>query len=282
MPGDYQKLLFQVSQLERRLNSMFKQGTIDEVKGDKIRVNMGGDEKTLSPWIHTSNFRGEMRERLPFNPPKEQGQQGGQGGQGGGSSGGSGAGGGAGGAGGGQGGKGKNEGGGQNVWVFSPSGDFRQAVIMPYGPNKNNKAPAHANKSGRGEQVSQLEDYRNSIGKDGQDTWLEKEEEEKDQGGGGGGGGQQGKDDDKERKTGGDKAKMKRRMNEKGGITDRVGKDARMQVHEKGVKIKAKKEGIVLADAKDETIKVKSKQPPWVDKPWIIKDFKDPIDDDDK
>jgi hypothetical protein len=44
--------------------------------------------------------------------------------------------------------------------------------------------------------------------------------------------------------------------------------------------MKAKKDTIVLVDKEEERTKIKSKLPPYVDKPWVIKDWEDPIDDD--
>jgi hypothetical protein len=167
--------------------------------------------------------------------------------------------------------------------MICPSGDPRQAVLMPWAPNKNYKAPDHANKSGQDEEVYQMEDLRVSKGKDGYDIWLEEPEQDNQQGGAGGGGGGEDQQEggQQERKTGGDKARMKLRIHNDGGITARLGKDVRVHVHKDGAKLKVK-ENIVLLDKNADQVKVKSQNPPLVNKAWQVQDWEDPIQNDDK
>jgi hypothetical protein len=279
-----QRLLAQVANLERKLANMVMIGPITDVKGDKVRMQLGkgkDGKEVKSPWIHTANHRGGARERRFFKGPQQQDGQGGQGGQGG-------AGGGAGGAGGGQGGE-QQDGGGQNVIAICMSGDPRQAFVIAQAPNENHPAPDHANKSGQDEETYQLEDLRVSKAKDGYDIWLEEPEKKKQGGSGGdsgGEGGESGQSGQKEeRKTGGEKARVKFRLHNDGGITGRIGtgKDAvRYHIHKDGAKLKAGDDNIVLVDKKEGQVKVKSKQPPITNQAWVVKDWKDPIEDDNK
>jgi hypothetical protein len=270
MANEYQTLLRKISVLEGKVGGMIRVGTCHQVKGDKLRMNYATDDggkPVLSPWLHHTNHRGEHRERQAFSDQAGQGQQGQGGQQDGGGQGGGGAGGG--------GAQGKQNGGQQSVTAICPNGDWRQAIVMPYGPNNNHKAPDHANKSGKGEHVYQFGEYRKSYGKDGYDYWLEKEEQQQ----GGQGQGQGGQDDGK-RKVGGDKADMKTRMNKETGITHRVGKDVMSMVHKDGAKMKADKEVFIVVSKKDKQVMVASKEPPITDKPWEVKKKKDPIEDD--
>jgi len=267
--SDNQRVLHEIADLKRRIANVVRVGSVHQVKGDKLRINFGtdrGGKEVLSPWINHTNHRGGSRERRFLSDDKSgAGTQGG-GGQGGGGGGGQGGGGGN-----------KMNGGGQNVTCICPDGDFAQAIVMPFAPNRGHKPPDHANKSGKDEETWQQGDNRYSRAKDGYDWWLEPEEKDQQQGGGGQQGGGQ---DDGKRKTGGEKAKVKMRYNEKGGITNRVGKDMRMAAHEKGAKLKATKENHIIA-YKD-MVMVKSKEPPIINKPWEIMDKPDPIPDDDE
>lgn len=198
------KLFQQMSDIERRLSSMVIHGTVHEIKGDKMRIQIGKDEKgepILGPWLNTSNQRGEFRHRTAYAE-------------------------------------------GQNVTVLSATGDPAQGVVMPFAPNEKNKAPDHANKSGKGEDVGQLGELRTSKGKDGYDVWLEDEEkqqgESQDQASSSQGQGEQ----QEERKVGGDKAKVKMRVH-KDGVTMRFGTGdsaRRFAANEKGVKMKVGKD----------------------------------------
>lgn len=130
----YQRLLLQVTEMARAtVGNMVRVGTVYEVKGDKLRMNMGVDvdgKPVLSPWLHTSSMRGGARERRFYKK-------------------------------------------GQNIAILSPTGDPRQGIILPYAPNKNFLAPDHANKSGQDEEVYQLDDLRVKKTKEGYDIWLQ-------------------------------------------------------------------------------------------------------------
>ena len=313
MATDYQRLIHELADLKRRVSDTVRVGTVHEIgqKGDMIRVNFGkgsDGKEQLSQWIpHCGAFNGQTRSRTPLSDKKGQ-QGGGAGGAGGAGGGGGGSGGGAGGAGGGGGGE---QGGGQTITMICPNGDMSQAFTIPGAPNKNHAPPDHANETGKDEETWQHEDNRSSKGKDGADYWLEEPENKEwkdpreDSGGGGGGaggaggsgggaggaGGQQGQQgqQDGKRKVGGDKAKMKYRMNEKGGFTWRMKTDTRVACHEKGSKLKTKK-GFIVAGKDGENILqceknlyCDGKQQNYVSKPWQIKQSpKDPVPDDDE
>jgi hypothetical protein len=66
MANELSRLLQDVAEMQRRQAGGVHQGTVDEVKGDKIRVAWGKDpdgKPVLSPWLDTSNHRGGARER---------------------------------------------------------------------------------------------------------------------------------------------------------------------------------------------------------------------------
>jgi len=149
---------------------------------------------------------------------------------------------------------------GQTLGIICPNGDVSQGMITPYAPNKQFKTPEQADGSGQGEESYQLENYREKQTKDGADQWLQdgddKQQEQQ--------GGQQ-----KKGHVGGEKAKIKSRMNKDGGITHRVSTDSRMHVHKDGVKMRTKKDWVVVT-TKGQIV---------MSKPPIIS--KDPIKNDD-
>jgi len=145
---------------------------------------------------------------------------------------------------------------GQTLQMICPNGDMAQGTISPYAPSDKFKRPEHANKNSDGEESYQLEDYRQKQTKSGVDMWLQ-------------GGDQGGGKKSKEGHTGGDKAKVKMRMNDSGGITHRVGKDNRVAAHKQGAKIRSKSDWVVVTDGKI-----------ILSKPPILS--KDPIPNDDK
>lgn len=213
MASDYQRLLKEVADLRRKLANLVRVGTVDQVSGDKLRVNMGKGEggegesgDVLSPWINHTNHRGEHRERQAFRK-------------------------------------------GQNVTLICPDGDPRQAILTPWAPNDEHKPPKHANESGVGEQTYEFGGFKKSRGNDGDDSWIGKDEGPGPDAGqeretsGGLAIGQQGQDDKKQEKrktaSSDDEATYVRRMNKEGGHTLRYKKDNRAAVHKNGSKLKA-------------------------------------------
>jgi len=146
---------------------------------------------------------------------------------------------------------------GQTLSVTCPNGDLAQGMLSPYAPSKEFKRPEHANKNSEGEESYQLEDYRQKQSKDGVDMWLQ------------GGDQKQSGGQSKEGHTGGDKAKVKMRMNGDGGITHRFGKDNRLAANKEGAKIRSKTDWVVVTDGRI-----------VISKPPII--GKDPMKNDDK
>jgi hypothetical protein len=263
MASHFQEVLFAIADMQRRVGNSLRMSTVHEVKGDKIRVNWGNSpegEPVLCPWISTHGHNGGARERRFFKK-------------------------------------------GQNVMLGAVDGDFAKAFIVSHGPNKNHKAPDHANNSGLDEETLQLGHLRISYGKDkqkpggaerqqqggglaqqtgeqsdgdeegsdyGYDIWLESPEQQDQQQGQG----QQQGGESNERNTGRSKAKMKIRLNHDGGVTLRIGDDVRVHAHEKGAKMRVG-DNIVLLDKQENRVKVKTMQDPWINKPWVIKDWED-------
>lgn len=239
MANHYQKLLMQVAELRRQLGSMVMMGSVHEVKGDRVRMNMGKDKDgkdVIGPWTHTGNQRGGAREGRFYKK-------------------------------------------GQNVTMLNPGGDPSQGILMPYGPNKDFKRPDHASSKGQDEETYQQEDFRKKRTKEGDDTWLEppeKEDQQQQQGQDGGGGSQDGdwdqqKEQEKEGTTGGDKALMKRRMNKDSGHTMRVGKGdsaARAHVHKDGATVSYGKDNHAFVDKDLAMLSMPGGQV-WVDKDGI-------------
>ncbi len=154
---------------------------------------------------------------------------------------------------------------GQTLSVICPNGDITQGMIAPFAPNKNFKTPEQADGSGQDEESYQLENYRQKQTKDGVDMWLQDSEKEQQQQSGG----QQGQKQQKKGHVGGAKAKLKSRMNASGGITHRIGTDSRLAAHQKGAKLRTKKDWVVVTT--DGQI--------IMSKPPVIK--RDPIPNDD-
>lgn len=199
MAGQYEKLLAQFADLKNKVSTMILHGTVKEVKGNMVRmiIGKGSDGKdVLGPWVNTGNHRGGATDQRFY---KE----------------------------------------GQNVTCINPGGDPEQAIVMPFAPNKEHGGPDHAPSSGQDAETYQLGDHREAVTKDGIDEWLEAPEQkqqqtddsQKDSSGGGGeikgtsagNAADQQKQQDKKLSLGGDKARMKRRMNSDKGITHRVG-----------------------------------------------------------
>jgi hypothetical protein len=276
MATSYTRLLHEIAQIRNQMSSMIRCGTVHEIKGDKMRIYWGNDkdgQAQYSPWVHNSTVRGEATRRFAYSDKAGQSGQGGQGGE---SGGGGGDGGGGGGQGGGQGGGGQQNGGQQNVTVICPSGDYRQSIILPYAPQKegSHKPPAHANKSGKGEEPWQMGANRYNRSKDSYDWWFEDDNQ---QGGGSGGGG-----GDSGGQGGGDQYQsgpgdQRLFSNKKAGLGGQhtKGKSDFMATAE-GVGIRQEEQHVSVSK-EDQQVIVKSTKPPIVNQPWEIKDKKSPI-----
>lgn len=196
----YQRLVKSIADLQRQMANVMRYGVIEEIKGDKVRVNLGknhlGDD-VISPWLNNGDLRGGSRVRRFYKK-------------------------------------------GQNVMVFSPNGDMRQAMFTPFAPNKNFLHPDHT-KSDQDEETYQLEDLRIRQTKEGYTIWLLKPDQEKPSGH---------VKKLPEPKDDSDKPpEMMIKLNKQGGITARIGKMC-MAVHEMGAKIKANKDWVVVVDGK--------------------------------
>ena len=105
MPLDpMQKILFQLAEHKRQATQNARMGTIHEIKGDKMRVNMGlshDGSPWLSPWINTTDHRGAETQQEVYKV-------------------------------------------GQNVEVSALGADYRQASVAPHAPNEATPAPDHA------------------------------------------------------------------------------------------------------------------------------------------
>jgi hypothetical protein len=103
-----QKLLFQVAEHRRQTAHSDRVGTVTEVQGNKMKVQMGikkDGTPWLSPWIHTTDHRGGERQKEVYAV-------------------------------------------GQNVRVSATGADYRQATISPYAPNNQHPQPSHASSAG--------------------------------------------------------------------------------------------------------------------------------------
>lgn len=153
---------------------------------------------------------------------------------------------------------------GQNVVCICPNGDVRQAHIMPGAENNKRGRPDHATDDSHTYQNKKLRTKKVGTA---YDIWIDENdgsEGESAQGGGGqsqgGGQGQQGQKA---------KPKMKVRLDDKGGITARYGKDLRFSVNDKGVKMRAKDRFAVV-----------TKEKLIISHPW--EEGQDPMDNDDE
>ena len=110
MANELSRLLQDVAEMQRRQAGGVHQGTVEEVKGDKIRVAWGKDpdgKPVLSPWLDTSNHRGGARERRFYKK-------------------------------------------GQNVTIDTVNGEMDEAAtVSADAPNEKFKAPDHAEEAGR-------------------------------------------------------------------------------------------------------------------------------------
>ena len=125
MSSDLKDLIEKVARLEERLGNMFRFGTVDEVKDDKLRMKWaekGADGKPLlGPWINTGNQRGGSRERRYYKK-------------------------------------------GQSLVSLNVSGDPAHGLLLPYAPNDSFKAPAHAGKDDDTRQIDDMRMRDNAKG----------------------------------------------------------------------------------------------------------------------
>lgn len=121
MAGDLAALFGVMGELSRRVAGGQHQGTVHEVKGDKIRVVWGRDpdgRPVLSPWLDTSDHRGGARERRFYHQ-------------------------------------------GQNVTIATVNGDMNEAAtVSADAPNQEHKAPDHADDAGAEAETYQLGELR--------------------------------------------------------------------------------------------------------------------------
>lgn len=184
MAESYQRLLQEITYLKQRLDSMVVDGPVKEVKGDKIRVILGKDSEGKEI-LSPWIHTSQMRGGSRERRFYKEGQ---------------------------------------NVRLFSPTGDIRQAMLTPYAPNEKFKAPDHANDSGQDEEAYQFKNLRMRQKGDTYEIWLdEKDGEEQNQQGGSSssssGSSQQNQDKKKE------KPKVKFYLNKSGGARISLFKD---------------------------------------------------------
>jgi hypothetical protein len=125
-----QEILFELADLRRRVGNSLRMGTVHEVKGDKIRVNWGQNPEGKPVLSPWISTHGHNGGARERRFFKK----------------------------------------GQNVMIGSVDADYAKAFIISHGPNKNHKAPDHANKSGLDEETLQLGHLRISYGKDSQSS----------------------------------------------------------------------------------------------------------------
>lgn len=151
MAESYQRLLQEVTYLKQRLDSMVVDGPVKEVKGDKIRVTLGKDSEGKEILSPWIHTSHMRGGSRERRFYKE----------------------------------------GQNVRLFSPTGDIRQAMLTPYAPNEKFKAPDHANDSGQDEETYQFKNLRIRQKDKAYELWLDDSdgEEQQQQSGSGSGSG---------------------------------------------------------------------------------------------
>jgi hypothetical protein len=198
-------IIHQVAQTQIAASNSDRTGTVSEIKGNKMRVNIGNQSDGtpyLSPWLHTSNHRGGSKDHQQYAV-------------------------------------------GQNVRLSSANGDMRQASVAPYATSKAFPAPAQMPQQPNGDYTQTGGNHFETKTMSGtHNSYISNEDHSQpppqpasgqpETGGGGSssGGGQQ-----QQAPT----AKMINRMDPEGWLTMRGGNDdnaPRMSVHEKGVKIR--------------------------------------------
>ena len=138
MANELSRLIQDVAEMQRRTAGGVHQGTVDEVKGDKIRVAWGKDpdgKPVLSPWLDTSNHRGGARERRFYKK-------------------------------------------GQNVTIDTVNGEMDEsATVSADAPNEKFKAPDHAEEAGEEAETYQLGELHTTKKGDTYEIFLREERE---------------------------------------------------------------------------------------------------------
>jgi hypothetical protein len=143
MANELGRLVQDVAEMQRRTAGAVHQGTVDEVKGDKLRVAWGKDpdgKPVLSPWLDTSNHRGGARERRFYKK-------------------------------------------GQNVTIDTVNGQMDEsATVSADAPNEKFKPPDHAEDEGEEAETYQLGELHTTKKGDTYEIFLREEREEDAQG----------------------------------------------------------------------------------------------------
>jgi hypothetical protein len=143
MANELGRLIQDVAEMQRRTAGGVHQGSVDEVKGDKLRVAWGKDpdgKPVLSPWLDTSNHRGGARERRFYKK-------------------------------------------GQNVTIDTVNGEMNEsATVSADAPNEKLKAPDHAEDEGEETETYQLGELHSTKKGDTYEVFLREEREEDGQG----------------------------------------------------------------------------------------------------
>lgn len=219
-----EKMMQEIASLRRQVGGMFRQATVHEVKGDKMRMVIGkgkDGKEVLGPWLDTVNHRGGATERKFYKK-------------------------------------------GQNLTLMCPNGDLAQAIVTPFAPNKDFKPPKHANESGQDEETYEQENLRVRKTKKGYAIWLEDDEQEQEEQegaeGSAGGGGDEKEGVPEKHKPKKPKPIAIINLAKDGGFTAKVGKDSdamRVAVTKDGAKLKA---GESYVSATKDSVSLKSKK----------------------
>ena len=136
MANELSRLIQDVAEMQRRMAGGVHQGTVDEVKGDKVRVAWGKDpdgKPVKSPWLDTSNHRGGARERRFYKK-------------------------------------------GQNVTIDTVNGQMDEsATVSADAPNEKFKAPDHAEEAGEDAETYQLGELHTTKKGDSYEIFLREE-----------------------------------------------------------------------------------------------------------
>lgn len=139
MANELSRLIQDVAEMQRRMAGGVHQGTVDEVKGDKVRVAWDKDpdgKPVKSPWLDTSNHRGGARERRFYKK-------------------------------------------GQNVTIDTVNGQMDEsATVSADAPNEKFKAPDHAEEAGEEAETYQLGELHTTKKGDTYEMFLREEREE--------------------------------------------------------------------------------------------------------
>jgi hypothetical protein len=139
LANELSRLIQDVAEMQRRQAGGVHQGTVEKVKGDKIRVAWGKDpdgKPVLSPWLDTSNHRGGARERRFYKK-------------------------------------------GQNVTIDTVNGEMDEAAtVSADAPNEKFKPPDHADDAGEDAETYQLGELHTTKKGDTYEVFLREERKE--------------------------------------------------------------------------------------------------------